>query len=107
MAQLLFQITDDRTRAVSRARSVYSVHEAEEHTTTCEGRGADHALGSGVLRLKLGLNLAAISRLPRNFTRLYLSADGRSNERLSHCGQPGNEHASGHWRSAARTSLGT
>src|SRR5205085_8547554 len=57
MAQLLFQITDDRTRAVSRARSVHSVHEAEEHTTACEGRGADHAPGSGVLRLKLGHTL--------------------------------------------------
>ena len=36
-------------RTLSRARSVHSADEAEEHAAAPEGRGADHAPGAGVL----------------------------------------------------------
>src|SRR5277367_6566071 len=55
MAQLLFQVTDVRERALSRARFVHSTDEAEEHAALDDGRGSDHAFGVGVLRLIGGL----------------------------------------------------
>ena len=51
VAQLLLQVADDRARPVSRARSLHSVDEAEEHAAPLEGRRTDHAPGAGVLRL--------------------------------------------------------
>src|SRR5579871_595549 len=51
VAELLFQVSDDRPGTVSRARLVYSADEAEEHTASPEGRRTDHAPGAGVLRL--------------------------------------------------------
>ena len=52
VAELLLQVADDGAGAVSRARSVHPVDEAEEHAAPPEGRGADHAPGAGVLRLR-------------------------------------------------------
>src|SRR5512143_787472 len=52
MVKLLLQVPDDRARALSRARSVHPVDEAEEHAAALEGRGADYAFGVGVLRLR-------------------------------------------------------
>ena len=52
MAELLLQVAHDRARPLSRARSVHSADEAEEHTAAFEGRRADHAPGAGVLRLR-------------------------------------------------------
>ena len=40
-----------RAGAVSRARPVYPVHEAEEHAALDDGRRFDHAPGAGILRL--------------------------------------------------------
>ncbi len=42
-----------RARALSRARSVHPVDEAQEHAAPHHGRGPDHAPGAGVLRLRL------------------------------------------------------
>src|SRR5260370_32471922 len=55
MAQLLLQVAHDRSRPVSRARPLHSVHEAEEHASLDDGRGPHHALGTGVLRLSVGM----------------------------------------------------
>ena len=52
VAELLLQVADDGARPLSRARSVHPVDEAEEHAAALEGRGADHAPGPGVLRLR-------------------------------------------------------
>src|SRR5580700_4624802 len=49
VAEFLLQVAHERARALSRARSVYSVDEAEEHATTLEGRRIDHAPGTGIL----------------------------------------------------------
>ena len=38
-----------RARTLSRARSVYSADEAEEHAAALEGRRTDHAPGTGIL----------------------------------------------------------
>src|SRR5260370_2651105 len=51
VAELLLQVADDRAGLVSRARSVHTVDEAEEHVALDDGRGFDHAPGAGVLRL--------------------------------------------------------
>src|ERR1700681_3263425 len=51
MAQLLLQVSHDRSGIVPRARSLHSVDEAEEHAEAFEGRGVGHASGAGVLRL--------------------------------------------------------
>src|SRR5579862_8314821 len=53
MAQLLLQVSDDGAGALSRARSVYSTDEAEEHAAALEGRGVDYAPRTGILRLRL------------------------------------------------------
>src|SRR5260221_11650399 len=52
VAQLLFQVSNDRARFVPRARSLHPIDEAEEYAAPPEGRGTDHAPGIGVLRLK-------------------------------------------------------
>ncbi len=49
VVELLLQVADERARALSRARSVYSVDEAEEHAAALEGRRIDHAPGTGIL----------------------------------------------------------
>src|SRR5271169_2494113 len=51
VAELLLQVSDDGAWAVSRARSVHPVDEAEEHAAPPHGRRDDHAPGAGVLRL--------------------------------------------------------
>src|SRR5713101_7093752 len=51
MAKLLLQVTDDAAGLVSGARSVHPAHQAEEHSAVPEGRRADHAFGTGILRL--------------------------------------------------------
>ena len=50
VAELLLQVADDAPRAVSRARPVHPVDEAEEHPAPPDGRGDDHAPRAGVLR---------------------------------------------------------
>src|SRR5215472_288880 len=57
MAELLLQVANDRAGAVSGARSVHSVHEAEKHTTLDDGRGFDYALGTGILRLSVAVSI--------------------------------------------------
>src|SRR5579859_6533691 len=52
MAELLLQVADDGTGAVSGTRFVYPVDEAEEHAAALKGRGADYAFGAGILRLE-------------------------------------------------------
>ena len=51
MAVVLLQEPDARARAVSRARPVHPVDEAEEHAALHARRGADHAPRTRVLRL--------------------------------------------------------
>ena len=51
VAVVLFQGADVRQGAVSRARSVHSVDEAEEHAAVPRGRGANHASRTRILRL--------------------------------------------------------
>src|ERR1700730_8996606 len=51
VVKLLLQVSYVGTGPLSRARSVHSVDEAEEHPAALEGRGTDHASGAGVLRL--------------------------------------------------------
>src|SRR5258708_39168517 len=53
VAELFLQVAHDRTRALSRARPVHPVDEAEKHPPPPERRTADHAPGPGVLRLTL------------------------------------------------------
>src|SRR6266581_295328 len=68
MVKFLFQITDDGPRTLSRARSVHSVDEAEEHVATFKRRRADHAPGVGILRLRLcGAMLCGGRPRPRAF----------------------------------------
>ena len=62
MAQLLFQVADVRARALSRARSVHSADEAEEHAALDDGRRPDHAPRRGVLRLSSGISTRECSR---------------------------------------------
>ena len=51
MAVVLFQGSDDRARAVSRARHLHPADEAEEHAALDARRGSDYAPGPGILRL--------------------------------------------------------
>jgi hypothetical protein len=51
VALVLLQSADACTRGLSRARSVHSAHEAEEHASSHAGRRADHSPGTRVLRL--------------------------------------------------------
>ncbi len=53
VAELLLQVADDGGGALSGARSVYPVDEAEEHAAAHHGRGSDHAPGARVLRLTI------------------------------------------------------
>ncbi len=53
MAVVLLQEPDARAGAVSRARSVHPVDEAQEHAALHARRGTDHASGTGILRLTL------------------------------------------------------
>src|SRR5215470_1352147 len=53
MAELLLQVANDCAGTLSGARSVHSVHEAEEHATLDDGRGSDYAPRAGVLRLSI------------------------------------------------------
>src|ERR1700683_4027615 len=53
VAELLLQVSNDGAGALSRARSLHSVDETEEHAAIFERRGTDHAPGPGVLRLRL------------------------------------------------------
>src|SRR5260370_42119793 len=53
VAQLLLQVAHDGAQSVSRARSLHSADEAEEHAAMDDGRGSDHAPGAGVLRLRM------------------------------------------------------
>ena len=65
VAELLLQVSDDCARALSRARSVHSVDEAEEHAAPPARRRTDHAPGAGVLRLShhpSSLGCPALSR---------------------------------------------
>ena len=50
VAELLLQGADGGAWAVSRARSVHPVDQAEEHAAVDDGRGPDHPPGSRVLR---------------------------------------------------------
>ena len=50
-----------RAGALSRARSVHSADEAEEHAALVEGRGIDHAFGAGILRLSFEMEGRASS----------------------------------------------
>src|SRR6266478_1848106 len=58
MAELLLQVSDDAAGSVSGARSVHPAHKAKEHAAVPEGRRADYASGTGVLRL------ARVARAP-------------------------------------------
>ena len=49
VVKLLLQVAHERARTLSRARSVHSADEAEEHAAAFEGRRADHAPGTGIL----------------------------------------------------------
>src|SRR4029077_12703172 len=51
VAELLFQVTYDGSGPLSRARPLYSIHEAEEYVALDDGRGAHHPPRAGVLRL--------------------------------------------------------
>src|SRR5207253_10998494 len=53
VAELLFQVAHVRAAALSRARPVHSVDEAEEHVTLAEGRRPDHPPRLGILRLRV------------------------------------------------------
>src|SRR3954463_6356237 len=88
VAQLLFQIADDGSRAVSRARPVHSVDEAEEHTPSLEGRRTDHAPGTGVLRLAeggAGAPARAFSRHPHVWLCNSIAAARVRLTRMKHC----------------------
>ena len=49
VVELLLQVSHDGARTLSRARSVHSADEAEEHAAAFEGRRADHPPGTGIL----------------------------------------------------------
>src|SRR5436190_9299840 len=51
MAVVLFQVTDDSARSVSRTRHLHPVDEAQEHAETLARRGFDYTPRSRVLRL--------------------------------------------------------
>ena len=51
VAELLSEVAADGRGALSGARSVHPVDEAEEHAAPHHGRGSDYAPGTGVLRL--------------------------------------------------------
>src|SRR5207244_3619459 len=51
VAELLFQVADVRAGALSRARSVHPVDEAEEYVALAARRGLDHPPRRGILRL--------------------------------------------------------
>ena len=51
VAELLSEVAADGAGALSGARSVYPVDEAEEHAAAHHGRGSDYAPGAGILRL--------------------------------------------------------
>src|ERR1035437_6477875 len=51
VAQLLLQVSDDRSGPVSRARPLHSIDEAQEHSASPQRRGVDHPSGPGILRL--------------------------------------------------------
>src|SRR5690242_12956894 len=51
MAEFLFQVADDGRGAVSGARPVYSVDEAEKYAAVDDGRGIDYPPRAGILRL--------------------------------------------------------
>src|SRR5258708_4650465 len=51
MAVVLFQVTHDGARPLSRTRHLYSANEIEEHSPSSQGRRFDHSPGSRVLRL--------------------------------------------------------
>src|SRR3979490_3328421 len=53
VAELLFQVADDRAWAVSGTRFVHSIDEAKEYVAAFEGRIADHASRPGILRLSV------------------------------------------------------
>src|SRR5450631_298711 len=53
MAELLLQVADVRAGAISGARFVYPVDEAEKHVAVYQGRAVDHPPRSRVLRLSL------------------------------------------------------
>src|SRR5579872_122338 len=55
MAQLLLQVPNDRSRPLSGTRPLHPVDEVEEHPPPPQGRGIDHAPGTGVLRLRFRL----------------------------------------------------
>src|SRR5215475_1859077 len=51
VAKFLLQVTHDGTEALSGARPVHPVDEAEEYVAVDDGRGSDHAPRAGILRL--------------------------------------------------------
>ena len=66
----LLQESHDRSGALSRARPVYSTHEAEEYPASSTRRGTDHAPGARVLRL---VHVGGHDRCRRYFS----SSDGK------------------------------
>src|SRR5229473_176833 len=73
VAQLLFQVANDRAGTVSRARSVHPAHEVEEHVAPPEGRRVDYAFGAGILRLAC-VARASSPASPSSATRVKPSA---------------------------------
>src|SRR5271166_4975898 len=51
VAQLLLQVSHGRSRALSRARSLHSINEAEKHPAMDGRRRPDHSPRPGILRL--------------------------------------------------------
>src|SRR5205807_2937637 len=51
VVELLSEIATNGGGALSGARSVHPVNEAEEYPASYHGRGPDHASGAGILRL--------------------------------------------------------
>src|SRR5438876_1109038 len=64
MAKFLFQEPDARAGSLSRARSVHSTDEAEEHFTLSPGGGLDYTSRYGVLRLIACVAKVRVSRMP-------------------------------------------
>src|ERR1017187_9583260 len=50
--ELLLQVSDDRSGALPRARSVHPIDQDEEHAAPPPGRGTDHPPRTGILRLE-------------------------------------------------------